>query len=183
MAPDRRLPPANIRLEILTDLVQGAQRGLSQFVASLGHELSLDKASVLLSDQMPEGRIVAMLGYVGQLQGGLSLVLNEESFEVFFKALSGGFMEADLDNPIVVSAAGEMLNMIGGKMAIGLSERGYAMDLTPPQVFQGDTIRQAVLPTNRRFILPYRIVGTGGKFFFTIMALRQADDIENPPPL
>lgn len=174
-------PPANIRLEILTDLVQSAQRGLSQFVASLGHELYLDKASVLLSDQMPTGRVVAMLGYVGQLRGGLSIVLDQESFEILFKALSGGFMEADLDNPVVVSAAGEMLNIIGGRMGIELSEKGYAMDLTPPQIFQGDKIRQTALPTNRRFILPYRIVGTKGTFFFTIMALRYDDDIEEAP--
>lgn len=172
------LPPSNIRLEILTDLVQGAQKGLSRFVESIGHELALDRRDVRLTSQLPEGRIVAMLGYVGQIQGGLSLVMDETAFGLLFKALSGGMMEADLDNPIVVSAAGEMLNMIGGQMVMGLAEKEYVLDLTPPQVFMGDTIRQAALSTNRRFILPYRIVGTGGRFFFTVMALRYEDDIE-----
>ncbi len=178
LTASRTIPPANIRLDILTDLVQSAQIGLKQFVASLGHELSFDRSDVRLAYQMPEGRIVTMLGYVGHIQGGLSLVMDEASFEVLFRTLSGGLMEPSLDDPVVISASGEMLNMIGGQMIMQLAERGYSLDLTPPQIFLGDTIRPVSISTNRHFILPYRIVGAEGKLFFTVMALRHGDNTE-----
>ncbi|NCC95498.1 MAG: hypothetical protein EOM02_01535 [Synergistales bacterium] len=156
--------PANefrkVPLETLTSLVQSVQRGFYRFNDSVGVKVHFLKRETSLSYSIPYGVVISVIGVVGNVRGGLSVILAQDGFDKYVSALTGGIIPPDLGNEIAMSCIGEMLNMVAGRMALEMSQCGYSIDITPPQTFCGDKIRQVESGDTAHIILPYSFDGS-----------------------
>lgn len=146
----RKLP-----IETLTALVQSFQRGFYRFNESMGIDVHFRRRETSLSYSIPYGVIIAMIGVVGDCRGGLSVILDQSGFSRYVGALTGGIIRPDVEDAIALSSIGEMLNMVAGRMALEMSKEGFSVDITPPQTFCGERIRQVESERTAHIILPY----------------------------
>lgn len=149
-----------VPIATLTALVQSVQRGLYRFNESVGVKVRFLKTETSLSYSIPYGVVISVIGVVGSIKGGLSIILAKDGFDRYVSALTGGMIPPDLENEIALSCIGEMLNMVSGRTALEMSQCGYSMDITPPQTFWGDKIKQVESGETAHIILPYSFGGS-----------------------
>ncbi len=157
-----------VPIETLTALVQSVQRGFYRFNDSVGVGVRFLKKETSLSYSIPYGVLISMIGIVGDVKGGISLILGQEGFNRYVSALTGGLIPPNLDDEIALSCIGEMLNMVAGRMALEMSHCRYSVDITPPQTFCGDRIRHVESKRTAHIILPYSLNSLGGDLHLVV---------------
>lgn len=77
----------------------------------------------------------AVIGLTGTLNGKLVLKGMEDTFQGISELMYG----MKLEGPMLQSFTGELANMIGGNLSIGLSQMNIPVDITAPTILQGNT--------------------------------------------
>lgn len=144
--------------EKLTFLVQGIQRALGDLTASMGMEVSFRKenASAVVSQTVPRETILVSVGFTGDAKGGVSFAFRKSTFALIVRGLSGG-MISDMDSDMAISCIGEFANMTVGNFATNLAGRNVFVNITPPQVFKGISVRPTFGATAKNLHLPYMV--------------------------
>ena len=150
--------------EKMVILVQGVQSGFARVADSVGMNYKLRKEGVALVKKLPDACVIASIGTVGKIRGGIAISFDREGLSACVSAMSGGMLAGDPDDPMSVSCIGELVNMTGGGVAMFASEKGVEMDVTPPQIFSGENISQS-WPTQMHWVsVPYIVRDTGNVF-------------------
>ena len=146
--------------ERLTLLVQGIQGALGDLTSSMGMKASLRKEDVSadVSPTLSREMILVSVGFTGDAKGGVSFAFQRSTFDLIVRGLSGG-MISDMDSDMAVSCIGEFANMTVGNFATNLAGRNVFINITPPQVFKGISVRPTFGTTARNLLLPYRVDG------------------------
>ncbi|WP_046173677.1 chemotaxis protein CheX [Domibacillus indicus] len=131
---------------------------VSAMKAIIPAELTVGKP-VLLNGSFDHHAIGVFIGVTGDLPGRIILVGKEEAFASLGTRMFG----MPIEGPMVESFAGEVVNMIAGNMGVSLSEKGVAIDITPPTIIVGDSkisgFKQAIeLPLSFQDAGEYRLV-------------------------
>ncbi len=145
----------------MTLLVQGVQSGFGRVADSIGLDYSLMKSNIALVKKIPDACAIASIGTVGDVRGGIAVSFDSDGFGACVSSMSGGMLAGSINDDMSISCVGEMVNMIGGGVAIYGSGQGINLDVTPPQIFTGDRISQTY-PTLVNWVsVPYLVRGTG----------------------
>lgn len=86
--------------------------------------------------------LTALVGLVGDLEGMVGVSAREDTACSVVGHLLGE--EIPAVTPLVESAIGEMCNVIAGRAALLLQVIGYQVDLSPPRIVAGETMRLRV---------------------------------------
>ena len=121
-------------------------------------ELTVGKPT-LLNGSFDHHAIGVFIGMTGDLPGRIILDGPEDAFASLGTKMFG----MPIAGEMVESFAGEMVNMIAGNMGVTLSEKGIAIDITPPTIIVGDSkisgFKQAIeLPLSFQDAGEYRLV-------------------------
>lgn len=86
--------------------------------------------------------LIALVGLVGDLEGMVGVGVTEDTA----CSLAGHLLGEEIPavTPLVESAIGEMCNVIAGRVALLLQIIGYRVDLSPPLIVAGETMRLRV---------------------------------------
>lgn len=95
-------------------LVQGVQSGFARVADSVGMNYKLRKEGVALVKKLPDACVIASIGTVGKIRGGIAISFDREGLSACVSAMSGGMLAGDPDDPMSVSCIGELVNMTGG---------------------------------------------------------------------
>lgn len=171
---DPALEFKKIPLKTLTSIVRCSQIGFYRFNESVGVDVDFQRSETTLSYHIPYGVVISLIGIVGDVHGGLSVILDRDSFSRYVSALTGGLILPDINDEIALSAIGEMLNMIAGRMALEMSNQGFQIDITPPQIFAGEKIKQTESRETAHIILPYRFYGKLGTAHLVLNRLSES---------
>lgn len=85
--------------------------------------------------KISDKEVNVIIGLTGDLKGSIIYSFSGQMALEMVETMSG--MEMDKLDKFVVSAIGEIANIISGKSAIGLSEKGFQCDIAPPQTVLG----------------------------------------------
>lgn len=95
-------------------------------------QVQVSKPSLTKQPYNQEGMSV-IIGVTGEVRGRL-IIAGEHKV---IKEIGGKVFGMPLDDEIVPSFTGELGNMIGGNIAITLSEKDLDIDITPPTTMDG----------------------------------------------
>lgn len=155
----------------LSVLVQGTQSGFLRFTESIGLPVALYKQDISLSLHTYNACVIANIGIAGHVHGGIALALDMESSEELVRHLSGGMIQGnDINNPLYSSCIGEAVNMIAGGMVMFSAKQGIHVDITPPQIFTGEKIKQFFPSSAQWMSLPY-LVASKGFLYLNVFAM------------
>ena len=87
--------------------------------------------------------LTATIGLAGEVQGHLILYAGLQTAEKLVTELFTNMgMEQEITDgdPMFKETFGELLNQLGGRTTIKLSENGFDTDITPPTILKGDNI-------------------------------------------
>jgi len=90
--------------------------------------------------------------------------------------MTGGMIAPDPEDPVALSVAGEVSNMVSGNALTSLFERGYSgLDITPPQILTGSNIKTLRLPedTGYTFTLPFLVEGDPDRAIYLVLLFRR----------
>ncbi len=103
------------------------------------NSINTNSSSVLFD----KTNITATIGVAGQVQGHLILYSRLDTaislVEELFRNM-GMEQQITHDNPMFKETFAELLNQLGGRTTIKLSECGIDADITPPTILKGDNI-------------------------------------------
>ncbi|MFD2369970.1 chemotaxis protein CheX [Brevibacillus sp. GCM10020057] len=88
----------------------------------------------------PENHTWIQIGMTGQLQGSVYFGLQDQLALRIVSAMMGGFPVHEMDE-MGRSAISELSNMISGNATTILSNKGVAVDITPPTVLLQDEMQ------------------------------------------
>ena len=87
--------------------------------------------------------ITATIGLAGEVQGHLILYARLDiAVSLVTELFTNMGMEQEIteSDPMFKETFGELLNQLGGRTTIKLSENGFDTDITPPTILKGDNI-------------------------------------------
>jgi len=84
--------------------------------------------------------VVLVVGIVGDLQGNIVYVIDEENAKQIASKLMMGMPVEELDT-MAASSLSELSNMLSAHAATGLTKIGYAIDISPPNLMIGSNMR------------------------------------------
>ena len=90
----------------------------------------------VLDAKVVEGNLGVLVGMTGNCRGQTILKGPATTFSQLAQSMFGMPVEGD----ILISFTGELGNMIAGNLTTFASEQGIEMDITPPTVWEGNTI-------------------------------------------
>ncbi len=114
---------------------------VSTFESLLGTKPSVGKPGVL-KEIRPKFNLVTIIGFVGSAEGSLIYSFNPETALKLVSRMMGSTYEAV--DEFVMSAVGEVGNMIAGALAMNLEKIGCKINISPPTVVAGKELRLAV---------------------------------------
>lgn len=142
-------------------IVQGVQSGFLRVAQSVGLENKIMKENIALVKNIPPACVIASVGIVGDIRGGVAVSFTPDALVSAVKAMSCGMMTGDIEDPMTASCIGELANMVAGGIAIFAGEQKVNIDVTPPQVFSGEKISQSYPASINWFSVPYLLVPSG----------------------
>ncbi|AYF41792.1 chemotaxis protein CheX [Ethanoligenens harbinense] len=83
--------------------------------------------------------IYVLMGIVGDIDGQVFMSMDAETGKILASEMLGGMEVTDVDE-LVVSAVGEMCNMVMGNACSSISLQNTTVDITPPTVIAGEEI-------------------------------------------
>lgn len=154
-------------IEEITVLVQGVQAGFHHIARTTSIDFELERENVSLLRKPEAACAMATIGTVGDIRGGVAISFDAPGFSEAVEKFSHGMLVgAGNDDAMALSCIGEMANMVSGQLATFAHEKGYRLDVTPPNVFAGERVVQ-VYPDNVKWIyIPYRL--KSGHVFLSI---------------
>ena len=147
--------------------MQGVQSGFIRVAESIALDHTLMKNNIALIKKIPDACAIASIGTVGDIRGGIAVSFDTDGLKACVNSMSGGMLAGSLNDDMSVSCIGEMVNMIGGGVAIYGSGQGIKLDVTPPQIFTGDNISQTYPNLVNWVSVPY-IVRETGKVYLNV---------------
>ncbi|WP_029165641.1 chemotaxis protein CheX [Aminiphilus circumscriptus] len=145
----------------LHSLVNAFGVSMIKISEKVGVSLTFNKGGVCLGINAPGSRVAALLSLYGEgAHGTITFFLSEKAFASYVNGMTGGMLFPDPEEPVAVSVAGELANMVSGNALTTLSERGFSgLDITPPQLFVGTNIKSLKLPEDKMdtFTLPFYV--------------------------
>lgn len=156
-------------LDKLVVLVNSFGSALVSVGADLGIKVDLNKSQVAQGVKVSDVCAASLIGIVGGgIQGTAILMFRKPSFNAVITAMSGGMITPSIDDPMSMSAVGELSNMVSGRALTQASIPG--IDVTPPQLIAGDNIRNVPnqAPGIRCFTLPFTIKESGDTVYLVL---------------
>jgi len=120
---------------------------VNPFIASFNHVMKslgfidiLTRGIAVKSGATKCNGVVLVVGLVGDLKGTIVFSMQEEVALRIASKLMMGAPVAELDE-MARSSICELSNMLSAHAATGLTEQGHAVDISPPNIMQGDNMR------------------------------------------
>jgi chemotaxis protein CheX len=156
----------NPLVSAIVNAYAGALVSVSQ---TMGMTLTFQKSEIASGVNAPGSRAAALIGIVGSgIHGTAALMADMEGFSSFVRALSGGMIAPDPEDPMAMSVLGEVTNMTSGQALMKLDATG--LDITPPQLISGENIK-AIPPRKpdvKSFTLPFIVESGGGRLYLIL---------------
>ena len=92
------------------------------------------------SQEITGNGVVLMLGIVGDLQGNIMYVIDEESAKKIITKFMKGIPVPDLDS-MAASSLSELSGMLSVHVATSYAQAGYNVELSPPSLMIGNNMR------------------------------------------
>lgn len=83
--------------------------------------------------------IFVLMGIVGDIDGQVYMSMDAETGKILASEMLGGMEVTEVDE-LVVSAVGEMCNMVMGNACSSISLLNTTVDITPPTVIAGEKV-------------------------------------------
>ncbi len=83
--------------------------------------------------------IFVLMGIVGDIDGQVYMSMDAETGKILASEMLGGMEVTEVDE-LVVSAVGEMCNMVMGNACSSISLLNTTVDITPPTVIAGEEV-------------------------------------------
>ncbi|MBP3038950.1 chemotaxis protein CheX [Bacillaceae bacterium Marseille-Q3522] len=115
----------------ITDILNGTIYSVKNI---LPFDVSVEKPS-LFAQPFSQHAIGVLIGMTGDIRGRIIIDGNETIFGRIGEAMYGMFLADEM----LQSFAGELGNMIVGKLTTHLSSRGFTIDITPPVILVGQS--------------------------------------------
>ena len=97
----------------------------------------VQKNSVEYTKEVKTDKVTISIGVTGELQGSILFSFSKDLSLNLVEEMS--MREVDELDTFVISAVGELANIISGHTATALNEQGYECDIAPPQVIKGES--------------------------------------------
>lgn len=144
-----------VKAEVINPFLESARSVIEQVI-----QISPSTGSLGVKDIKPEhDHIWIQIGMTGHYSGMVVFGLQETVALRIVSAMMGGFVLTEMDE-MGQSAISELGNMISGNASTILSNQGYAVDITPPQVIKTDTAMNGTLP-RKALCIPLMMDGIG----------------------
>lgn len=91
-----------------------------------------------------EGDINVFMGILGDINGQVVMTLDNRTGKILTSDMLGGMEITDVDE-LVISAVGEMCNMIMGNACLNISSESTNIDITPPTVISDNIFPQSTV--------------------------------------
>lgn len=152
----------------ITKIVNSFASALVGVCKNLGISAVLDKSEISPETKAPNNRAAALIGFVtSTVNGTIGLLADEQAFGEIVTTMSGGAVNPDFNDSLVMSAFGELTNMISGQAFIKFNEK--EISITPPQLLTGEFI--VAVPSAedavRSFTIPFKL-DTGSKLYLVL---------------
>lgn len=113
--------------------------------------------------------MAALIGVVGpSVHGTVALMADMAGFSAYVKAMTGGMIEANPEDPMSMSVIGELTNMTSGQALMKVEVPG--LDITPPQLMAGENLK--AIPTKKAdvksFTLPFDVGPEKGRVYLVL---------------
>jgi len=105
----------------------------------------------VIKDLIPSREVNVIVGATGDLSGSILYSFPTNLTLAMVKIMSG--MELSKLDSFVLSAVGEVANIISGNAMTYLSANNYTCDITPPQVMRGTT-HSLSMATDLALVIP-----------------------------
>ncbi|RRJ61656.1 chemotaxis protein CheX [Paenibacillus oralis] len=123
-----------MKAEVINPFLESARSVIEQVV-----QISPSTGSMGVKDVIPvQDHIWIQIGMTGHFSGMVVFGLQENVALRIVSAMMGGFVLTEMDE-MGQSAISELGNMISGNASTLLSNQGFAVDITPPQVIKTGT--------------------------------------------
>ncbi|MCM3700490.1 chemotaxis protein CheX [Paenibacillus macerans] len=123
-----------MKAEVINPFLESARSVIEQVV-----QISPSTGSMGVKDVIPvQDHIWIQIGMTGHFSGMVVFGLQENVALRIVSAMMGGFVLTEMDE-MGQSAISELGNMISGNASTLLSNQGFAVDITPPQVIKTET--------------------------------------------
>ncbi len=160
-------------LQSLTSMAQAFTSATVDVGKRLGLTLRVDKSGVGPGMKATSSCSAALIGVIGdEIKGSVTLMPGQKAFTEIITTMSGGMIqEPRTDDPMSMSALGELANMICGSALkeLGTKSEGK-IDITPPQLFAGDNLRSvpADYPGIKYFTISLKGEGENNNIFIVL---------------
>jgi len=120
-----------LKAEVINPFLESARSVIQQVV-----QVSPSTGSMGVKDVIPvQDHIWIQIGMTGHFSGMVVFGLQEAVALRIVSAMMGGFVLTEMDE-MGQSAISELGNMISGNASTILSNQGFAVDITPPQIIK-----------------------------------------------
>lgn len=116
----------------------------------------------LLEIAMRDDYIWLKIGLIGQIKGDIIFGFPEEVALKIVSGMMGGFQVTEFDD-MSRSAIGELGNMISGNASTMLYNDGIEIDITPPNLIEGD------ISSKKAFTIPLSLPNIGGFHIYVVV--------------
>lgn len=134
----------------VTDILNGT---IESVKTVLPFEITVEKPTVF-TQPFSQHSIGVLIGMTGDVKGRVIIEGDKNIFSKIGEGMFGMLLEGEM----LESFAGELGNMIAGKLSTTISKNGFEMDITPPTVFVGET---KIYGFNKAFRLPIKLQNLG----------------------
>ncbi|MGG6311727.1 chemotaxis protein CheX [Paenibacillus macerans] len=143
-----------MKAEVINPFLESARSVIEQVV-----QVSPSTGSMGVKDVIPvQDHIWIQIGMSGHFSGMVVFGLEETVALRIVSAMMGGFVLTEMDE-MGQSAISELGNMISGNASTILSNQGFAVDITPPQVIK--TEKATHMSPRKALCIPLLMDGIG----------------------
>ena len=136
-----------MKADFVNPIYQAATEVLSTML-----NLDVNRKGLKTSEELISGNEANVsIGVTGELSGTILFSFKKEMVLAMVEAMSG--MEVKELDKFVVSAIGEIANIISGNAATLLKEENYDCDIVPPQIIIGKN-KSLSMATDKSLVIP-----------------------------
>lgn len=121
----------------------------------------IDGIPVTHEVKIPDPRVIGTVGFIGDLNGLVSLFITEELSIAIASQLLGMTRDEVIEagHEVINDTIGEITNMTAGAFKNQLADRGYPCKLTVPSIVRGETLSLEQTRGSLRRIYRYNVEG------------------------
>ena len=118
------------------DYVDAFSNAVTNIISQFGVENIIQGEIRECGRNIDASGVVCIVGIIGDLTGNVIFSLSEDGAKGIASFMMGGMEVAEFDE-ITQSAISELSNMLAANACIGLSEKGFNVDISTPTLMQG----------------------------------------------